>query len=85
VGWNSVSRTKLANNTLFDQIPDDTDFYFVHSYAFEARNESDVLAVVDYGVPIVAAVRSGRIWGTQFHPEKSSKAGLRILRNFVES
>jgi glutamine amidotransferase len=85
VGWNGVSRTKVANNTLFDQIPDDTDFYFVHSYAFEARNESDVLAEVDYGVPIVAAVRSGRIWGTQFHPEKSSKAGLRILRNFVES
>ena len=57
----------------------------MHSYAFVARNESDVLAEVDYGVPIAAAVRSGRIWGTQFHPEKSSRAGLRVLKNFIES
>jgi glutamine amidotransferase len=43
-----------------------------------------VLATTDYGFPITAAVRRGNVWGTQFHPEKSSRAGFRLLRNFVE-
>ena len=57
--------------------------YFVHSYSPELT--ADVVATCDYGGPVVAAVRRGRLWATQFHPEKSGAAGLRILANFVAS
>lgn len=83
VGWNSVICTH-PNDSLFDGIPNDTDFYFAHSYAFHAQDVADVLAITNYGVPITAAVHRGHVWGTQFHPEKSSKAGIRLLRNFIE-
>jgi glutamine amidotransferase len=83
VGWNSVTPA-CSNSGLFDGIPEGTDFYFVHSYALITEAENDVLAVTDYGVPFTAAVRRGIVWGTQFHPEKSSRAGLRLLRNFIE-
>lgn len=83
VGWNSITRTRLDDH-LFDAIPDGTDFYFVHSYAFAAADGADVLATTDHGVPVTAAVRRGHVWGTQFHPEKSSRAGFRLLRNFIE-
>jgi glutamine amidotransferase len=84
VGWNGITITRSEEN-LFDGICDGTDFYFVHSYAFAPRDIEDVLAVADYGVPIVAAVQRGLVWGTQFHPEKSSRAGFRLLRNFIEA
>jgi glutamine amidotransferase len=83
VGWNEVSATADGSG-LFDGIPDRTDFYFVHSYAFVPDDPADVLATTEYGVTVTAAVRRGRVWGTQFHPEKSSRAGFRLLRNFVE-
>lgn len=84
VGWNAVtSRTKVGG--LFDGIPDGTDFYFVHSYVFVPDSPDHVLATTMYEVPVTAAVRSGHIWGTQFHPEKSSRAGFRLLRNFIEN
>lgn len=83
VGWNEVSSSALRRD-LFDGVPDGTDFYFVHSYAFVPEDPADVLAVTDYGVPVTAAVRRGRVWGTQFHPEKSSRAGFRLLHNFIE-
>lgn len=84
VGWNAVTR-HAAEEPLLAQIPDQTDFYFTHSYAFVCEQADDVAAHCDYGVPVTAAVRRGRVWGTQFHPEKSSRAGLRLLRNFVEA
>jgi glutamine amidotransferase len=83
VGWNSVSPITSIGG-LFDGIPNGTDFYFVHSYAFVAAEQADVLATIDYGVTVTAAVRRGNVWGTQFHPEKSSRAGFRLLRNFIE-
>jgi glutamine amidotransferase len=83
VGWNDIRRT-AADDHLFNGIPDGTDFYFVHSYAFVAQDPADVLATTEYGVPVTAAIRRGRVWGTQFHPEKSSRAGFRLLRNFIE-
>ena len=83
VGWNSViSRTPSGGQ--FDGIPDESDFYFVHSYAFVPDDPSHVSATTDYDIPVTAAVRLGHIWGTQFHPEKSSRAGFRLLRNFIE-
>lgn len=83
VGWNGITRAESPDH-LFQGIPDGTDFYFVHSYAFVPQDPADVLATTDYGVPVTAAVRRGHVWGTQFHPEKSSRAGFRLLKNFIE-
>lgn len=82
VGWNETRACR--SDPLFDGLPDTADYYYVHSYAFRPLDGADLLAVADYGCDLTAAVRRGRIWGTQFHPEKSSKAGLRLLRNFIE-
>jgi glutamine amidotransferase len=84
VGWNEI-RPVQAEHKLVSGIPDGTDFYFVHSYAFAPDERADVVAEFDYGVPLVAAIAHGTVWGTQFHPEKSSKAGFRILRNFLDA
>jgi len=84
VGWNNIIRCNL-HDPLFDGIPDSTDFYFVHSYAFIPEDSKNILATVDYSIKVTAAVRCGHVWGTQFHPEKSSRAGFRLLRNFIES
>jgi len=84
VGWNEVTN-RITSGGLFDGIPDGTDFYFVHSYAFIPDDPSHVLASTEYDIPVTAAVGHGHIWGTQFHPEKSSRAGFRLLRNFIEN
>ena len=68
---------------LFAGLDDPLWVYFVHSYAPEAT--ADVVATCDYGGPVTAAVRRDRLWATQFHPEKSGAAGLRMLANFVAS
>lgn len=83
VGWNAVSPAN-SQCGLFDGIPEGTDLYFVHSFAFAAEEPTDVIATTEYGIPITAAVRRGNVWGTQFHPEKSSRAGFRLLRNFID-
>lgn len=82
VGWNEVE--PIGGDPLFAQVAPRTDFYFVHSYAFDAADPAAVTARVDYGVPLVAAVRRGAVLGTQFHPEKSSRAGRLLLRNFLD-
>jgi imidazole glycerol-phosphate synthase subunit HisH len=82
VGWNSVTPVPMTSG-LFDGIPTDTDFYFVHSYAFKPTDLADVIATTEYGVTVTAAVRRGHVWGTQFHPEKSSRAGFRLMQNFL--
>ena len=83
VGWNSITPSP-TNHGLFSGIPNGTDFYFVHSYAFRPVCEEQVLAYTDYDIPVVAAVGDGHVLGTQFHPEKSSRAGFRVLRNFLD-
>jgi imidazole glycerol-phosphate synthase subunit HisH len=84
VGWNEVT-SHTTSGGLFDYIPDGTDFYFVHSYAFVPDDPAHVLATTVYDISVTAAVRNGHVWGTQFHPEKSSRAGFRLLRNFIEN
>lgn len=84
VGWNDVTSCTITGG-LFDGIPNSTDFYFVHSYGFVPDDPAHVLATVFYGIPVTASVKCGNIWGTQFHPEKSSQAGFRLLRNFIEN
>lgn len=81
VGWNSVSTMK--DDKLFKNISNNTDFYFVHSYVFSSTNNENVIAQSEYGVPFAVAISKDRTWGTQFHPEKSSKAGFLILQNFI--
>lgn len=83
VGWNAV-KIGHAQDPLFHEIPSETDFYFVHSYAFVAKTDTDVIATTQHGITITAAVRHGHVWGTQFHPEKSSKAGFKVLQNFIQ-
>jgi glutamine amidotransferase len=83
VGWNEVNQQQ-PEHELFQGIPDRADFYFVHSYHFIPANQEHVLATTPYCGTIVSAVSSGLIFGTQFHPEKSSKNGLRLLQNFLK-
>jgi glutamine amidotransferase len=82
MGWNDV--TQSQKSSLFDGIPSGTDFYFVHSYALVTDDPAATVATTSYGVEITAAVRSGHCFGTQFHPEKSSKAGRRLIQNFLD-
>lgn len=82
VGWNEV--TFVEQGSLFAHVPQNSDFYFVHSYAFEAMRPQDIAGFTSYGVAITAAVRCDNVFGTQFHPEKSSRAGRQLLRNFLE-
>lgn len=82
--WNVLDRHPAgAGELLFAGLDDPLWVYFVHSYAPEMT--PDVVATCDYGGPVVAAVRRRSLWATQFHPEKSGAAGLRILANFVGS
>jgi len=81
MGWNSVERTKASS--LLAGISDGEFFYFVHSYYCRAPQES-VVAECDYGKRIPAVVEWRNVYGTQFHPEKSGKAGVVVLRNFLE-
>ena len=86
VGWNGVRavRPSAASTSLLAQVPDDADFYFVHSYAFVPDDPQHLLATTDYGLPVTAAVQRGTVLGTQFHPEKSGRAGFQVLRNFLQ-
>ena len=81
IGWNSLSFQN--NGCLFEDLPQDTYVYFVHSYYLKAKQESIVKAVTEYGTRIDAAVEKDNIAACQFHPEKSSDAGLQMLRNFI--
>lgn len=81
-GWNSLTLRRPAH-PLLERIPDGTDVYFSNSFALPA-DEPEVAATVLYGVPLAAAVARENVMGIQFHPEKSSRAGLQVLRNFLE-
>lgn len=82
IGWNSLSLQNQGR--LFAGIADHTYVYFVHSYYLKARNEHIVKAVTDYGVNIHASVEQDNLFACQFHPEKSSVAGLKMLQNFMK-
>lgn len=82
MGWNSID-IKPASR-LFSGIPSGSYFYFVHSYHVLPEDQSVLAATTDYGIQIVCAVETGNIFATQFHPEKSSDMGLKVLRNFGE-
>lgn len=81
MGWNGVRQT-LAGDPMFKGIPDGSYFYFVHSYYAAPQDEGVVAGRTDYGAEYCSAVRKGRAFAVQFHPEKSQSVGLRMLRNF---
>ena len=82
MGWNSLHLEH--GGRLFENVPEQSYVYFVHSYYLKAREEEIVKASAEYGVHIHASVEKGNVFACQFHPEKSSEVGLRILKNFVE-
>jgi len=82
MGWNSLDVTSGAR--LFQGLEEHPYVYFVHSYYLKAEDEAIVAASTEYSTHIHASVESGNIFACQFHPEKSSRTGLAILRNFAK-
>jgi len=81
MGWNNLRLRRYSE--LLDGITSTDYFYFVHSYHCVPRDEECIIASVDYGVQVTAVVNRKNLYGVQFHPEKSSKKGLQLLKNFV--
>lgn len=82
MGWDFVTVTQ-PEAPLVRELEAEPRFYFVHSYYAVCDAASDVLMTCDYGVDFAAAVHRGNIWGTQFHPEKSHRFGMALIRNFA--
>ena len=81
IGWNNV--TVQRPSPLFSGLETSPDFYFVHSFVFRPRDPLTVLATAAYGAEFCAAIGSGNIFGVQFHPEKSQRAGIKLAKNFL--
>lgn len=81
MGWNEVEVKK--EHALFNEMPDDPSFYFVHSYHAVCERPGDVLTTTHYGYDFTSSIARENIAATQFHPEKSHRYGLQIIRNFV--
>jgi glutamine amidotransferase len=81
MGWNEINI--LNKHSLFDGIENLSDYYFAHSYYFDAKNKSDIVCSVKYEEDLVAAILKDNIFGTQFHPEKSQENGIKLLSNFL--
>lgn len=82
MGWNSISEARA--NSLFKSFEADVQFYFLHSYYFECEVESNILARTKYSIEFASVVKSGNVYGVQFHPEKSHHYGTTLLKNFSE-
>jgi glutamine amidotransferase len=80
MGWNEAEFTRTT--PIFNGIPDRTRFYFVHSYYVDPEEKEITIAKASYGIRFTAAAQRGKVFGVQFHPEKSSTWGLKILANF---
>ncbi|MHB8508225.1 MAG: imidazole glycerol phosphate synthase subunit HisH [Candidatus Dormibacteria bacterium] len=83
MGWNRLRQVR--QDVLFEGIPDRSYFYFVHSYYPELKIGPEIIGTTDYGRTLGVVARRGSVCGTQFHPEKSGPAGLRLYANFVMS
>ncbi len=82
LGWNVLLKTK--DSPLWKDIPDNSYYYFAHSYYIQPDDEQVVIGKSDYGINFPVAIQQGNLLGLQFHPEKSQKNGLKILKNFIE-
>ena len=82
MGWNTIEIKK--ENKLLINIPDEPRFYFVHSYYVKCMDERDILATTNYVFDFVSAIAHKNIFATQFHPEKSHKYGMCLIKNFIK-
>ncbi len=82
MGWNFIRQHKTSK--LLDNMYPDARFYFVHSFFFRANVEEDVLTSTTYEIEFTSAIERGNILGVQFHPEKSHKFGMKLLKNFID-
>ncbi len=83
IGWNNI---KIQNkNIITEKLSNDSNFYFVNSYSFKTVSSSDLIATTTYGIEFPSIIFKHNVYGTQFHPEKSSKAGIQILKNFIDA
>ena len=82
MGWNNLNIKK--KNDLFENITEEDQFYFVHSYFFDIKHKNNIICNTKYGIEIPAIVNKNNIFGFQFHPEKSGTSGLKILRNWLK-
>lgn len=83
MGWNTLDIQR--QHPLVSDLGPESRFYFVHSYHVVCADEADVVAYTDYGYPLAAIINKENIMGAQFHPEKSHKYGMQLLKNFAES
>jgi imidazole glycerol-phosphate synthase subunit HisH len=83
IGWNTVNFKK--DHKYIKDIPNLSDFYFVNSFVFSPLNQDDLISSTNYGIDFCSIISNKNIFGTQFHPEKSSKIGLKILENFLNA
>ena len=83
MGWNQV-KPQYTALAIFEDIPIDAYFYFAHSYYVEPQDSQGVAAVTEYGSSFCSVIVTERVWGTQFHPEKSGSVGLQLLTNFLK-
>tara|TARA_B100000749_G_scaffold96839_1_gene73916 strand:+ start:152 stop:778 length:627 start_codon:yes stop_codon:yes gene_type:complete len=81
IGWNEITITK--DSSIFKNIDNKSHMYFVHSYEFIPEDKSVISSTTDYSTNIVCSVEKDNIFGTQFHPEKSDKLGLKLIENFI--
>lgn len=83
MGWNEI-KFENSSDPIWQGIKTSTHFYFVHSYYPEPLESNSVSSITSYGLEFASSVRCGNIFGTQFHPEKSQAAGLKLISNFLE-
>ena len=82
MGWNQI--THNSDHLMWRSIPNETFFYFVHSYFAQASSKDDISSVTKYDIPFTSSVIKENIFACQFHPEKSSKYGLKLIENFIK-
>ena len=83
IGWNNI---KILNqNLITENLNNEANFYFVNSYSFKIDNSKELIATTSYGIEFPTIINKQNVFGTQFHPEKSSKAGMQILKNFINA
>ena len=82
IGWNQINI--LKDSKIFQNIENNSHMYFVHSYEFIPNDKNVISATTDYSTNIVCSVEKDNLFGTQFHPEKSDKIGLQIIKNFID-
>lgn len=86
MGWNNLTLSESEKENpcgLFEKIPEQASFYFVHSYVIQPENQNVIKATASYGIQVPAVICSGNLYAVQFHPEKSGEPGLQLLRNFT--